>query len=86
MIYVYGRPDCSYCDKAKELLDETGLDYVYIDINEKPEARDMMRMRGHAMVPQVYNEDVCIGGYTDMEAWLKRMYPAQVTLMGDIRL
>ena len=86
MIYVYGRPDCTFCDQAKELLDETGLDYQYIDIKEHTAARDMMRMRGHATVPQVYNGDISIGGYTDMKAWLKRMYPSQVTLVGEIRI
>ena len=85
MIYVYGRKECVYCDKAIALLDESGLDYTYIDIYEKPETLEMMRRRGHATVPQVYNGDIHIGGYTDAEAWLKRVMPGGITIMGDIR-
>lgn len=86
MITVYGRPDCPYCDKAIELLEETGLDYTYIDIKEHLSALELMRTRGHASVPQVYNEDIHIGGYTDMEAWISRIYPQKVTVMGDVQL
>lgn len=31
MFIVYGRDNCKYCTKAKELLTELGLDFKYID-------------------------------------------------------
>ena len=86
MIYVYGREGCKFCEDAVDILEETGLDYVYIDIMEKGTALELMRMRGHTTVPQIYNGDIHIGGFTDMKAWLKRITPQQITIMGDLRL
>ena len=34
MITVYGREDCSYCDNAKEMLDNLDLEYSYIDVKK----------------------------------------------------
>ena len=32
MYLVLGRQNCSYCEKAKQLLEERGHEYLYVDI------------------------------------------------------
>ena len=85
MIIVYGRKDCKHCDELVAILDETGLDYKYIDINETPSAKNVLIIRGLATVPQTFNQDIHIGGKTDTIAWIKRSMPAGITLSGGIR-
>ena len=86
MIIIYGRPNCKHCDELKELMDETGLDYKYIDINETPSAKNVLIVRGLATVPQTFNQDIHIGGKVDTIAWLGRVYPQKVTLAGGIQI
>lgn len=85
MIRVYGRPQCVHCEELVEILDETGLDYTYIDIYQHQSAKEMMIRRGLTTVPQTFNEDVHIGNKIDTIAWIKRVMPTGITLMGDIR-
>jgi len=35
---IYGRPDCEDTVQAREFLDERGVTYEYLNINEDPEA------------------------------------------------
>lgn len=35
---VYGRPGCEDTERARELLDERGVTYEYVNIDEDPEA------------------------------------------------
>ena len=86
MIIIYGRENCKHCDELKNIMDETGLDYKYIDINERPSAKNVLIVRGLSTVPQTFNEDVHIGGKIDTIAWLKRVYPQRVTIAGNVRL
>lgn len=32
MYIIYGKPNCPYCDRAKELLDSKGLEYQYHNV------------------------------------------------------
>ena len=85
MINVYGRKDCKHCDELIAILDESGLDYRYIDVYEHQSALELMRRRGLATVPQTFNGDIHIGGKSDTIAWLKRVMPAGITIAGKIR-
>lgn len=39
---VYGRPDCEDTQRARDYLDERGVTYEYIDINQDPEAEEFV--------------------------------------------
>jgi len=39
---VYGRPDCDDTQRARALLDERGVTYEYININEDSEAEQFV--------------------------------------------
>lgn len=71
MIQVYGKPKCSYCDKAKHILGMYGIDYEYINIMEDETAMDMIVDAGLKSVPQIYLDDKHIGGYEDLVKYLK---------------
>lgn len=73
---VYGRDNCPYCVKAKELLDSRGLQYEYIDVSENQDAREFIKSIGCTTVPQVfYDDDVYIGGYTELVKWVAEREP-----------
>lgn len=70
-IYGFGN-GCVYCDKAVDLLNDKGLEYTFKDIktdmdlrNELQEVRGLDSLKGQT-VPQVFINDVYIGGYTDL--------------------
>jgi glutaredoxin 1 len=81
---VYGKPDCSYCQRAKVLLDQKnkeGLcEYDYIDIlrPENKDHYDFVIGAGHKTVPQIYLEHPMgigyhhIGGFNDLVEHFKK--------------
>lgn len=70
---VYSKPECVYCDKAKQLLESHGLQYreVVIDVGQEkqPEVEYITvtalkeRIPGVRTVPQIYRGEQLIGGY-----------------------
>jgi glutaredoxin 3 len=69
-IEIYTSPWCPYCTRAKRLLDQKGVDYQEIDIMAEPRRRPEMveRAGGRTSVPQIFIDDVGIGGCDDMHA------------------
>lgn len=67
---IYGKTDCIFCDKAKALLDENGLSYVYYDVMDDIEARqDLLEAIPEVRtVPQIFLDDEYIGGFDELNA------------------
>ena len=69
MYLVIGRRNCSYCDKAKETLEEKGTPYVYVDITSGDGITDavwkhfLVEDLGAKTVPQIFR---LLGGYDDL--------------------
>lgn len=64
MITVYSKPQCPFCDRAKQLLESRGVEYTVIDVSETPEAREYLVAQGLRSVPQIYRGTTLIpGGY-----------------------
>lgn len=70
MYTVYTTSTCPYCVYAKELLEEQGLEYREINVNDKPEYREFLLFRDLKTVPQIYYGMVHIGGYTQLKEYL----------------
>lgn len=66
---IYGRDNCPYCVKAKELLQKKEVWWAYIDLTKNPTIRERMMAKGFKTVPIIYNGDTLIGGYTDLEKY-----------------
>lgn len=74
MITVYGKPGCSFCTKAKNLLELMKLEYQYKDIASDPLIREELfeRVPNAKTVPQIFIENELIGGYDQLYARLKQ--------------
>ena len=70
MLYeIYGTANCTFCDKAKQLLMQHDKAYTFIDVAEDEDitAAFFKRFPGVRTVPQIVVEDEHIGGYHDLE-------------------
>lgn len=67
-VEIYVTPSCPYCIRAKALLDKKGVSYEIIDIRQHPEKRREMLKRsdGRRTVPQIFINDVGVGGFDDI--------------------
>lgn len=69
-VVIYRTVYCPYCDMAKRLLDDMDVEYEQIDVTNDPAARAELitRTGGKRTVPQIFINDVSVGGYTDLAA------------------
>ena len=69
-VEIYTKMFCGYCYRAKRLLDSKGVEYVEYDITMDGKKRDEMRARAPAArtVPQIFIDDVGVGGSDDLAA------------------
>lgn len=70
MFTIYGRTNCEWCDRAKELLESTGHKYDYVDIYSSVRAQEMFKDKAFKTVPQVFFDIKHIGGYDALENYL----------------
>ena len=71
-IEIYTTRTCGYCFAAKRTLDSESLEYVEYDVSRDMEKRQwLMRVTGQRTVPQIFVNDVSIGGYTELRAALR---------------
>lgn len=69
-VTIYTKAYCPYCVRAKSVLDNKGVSYTELRIDEQPELRPQMieRAGGRSTVPQIFIGDRHIGGCDDMLA------------------
>ena len=66
-IRMYSTTWCGYCIRAKALLERRGLEYEEIVMDDDPAFRQkLLEMTGRWTVPQIFIDDVPIGGYTEL--------------------
>lgn len=71
MYTVWGRPDCKWCERAKEFLADMNEPYDYVELRPSNLEEFNILTGGAKTVPQIFYKDELIGGY---EA-LKFTYP-----------
>jgi glutaredoxin 3 len=69
-IEIYTTPICGYCQMAKRLLAEKGVEYTEIDLFDDPDRRAemMQRANGGRTVPQIFIDGTHVGGCDDLYA------------------
>jgi glutaredoxin 3 len=69
-VEVYSSMWCPFCFRAKMLLKDKGVEFTEIDVDGSPAIRDAMRDRadGRYTVPQIFIDDVGVGGSDDLAA------------------
>ena len=66
-IRMYSTTWCGYCIRAKSLLERRGLEYEEIVMDDDPAFRQkLLEMTGRWTVPQIFIDEVPIGGYTEL--------------------
>lgn len=69
-IEIYTKGYCPYCHRAKALLAKKDVHYSEIDIDVKPELRNIMidKADGKSTVPQIFINGQHVGGCDDLFA------------------
>jgi glutaredoxin len=83
MIKIYGKENCLFCDKAKQLCSSKEINFRYYQLGQDYEIKELMELVPTARtMPQIfkeYNEEDTmestplyhIGGFTELQEWLK---------------
>ena len=65
---IYSQDGCMYCNLAKILMMERGIEFGEIDVRSSDEAKSLFKMNGFRTVPQIFTDrDVYVGGYQDLK-------------------
>jgi len=62
--------NCPWCDKAKALLAEKGLEFRATPL-DTPEKRSGFKAAGFTKVPQIWHNGNHIGGFTELDKYLQ---------------
>lgn len=68
VVEIYTRTFCSYCWRAKMLLESKGIEYKEIAVDFGGELKQVMvqRASGRTTVPQIFIGDLHVGGCDDL--------------------
>ena len=68
-VTIYTGSYCTYCKRAKSLLERKQLDYEEIRLDEAPEKREeLTRSLNWRTIPMIFVNEQFIGGYDDLAA------------------
>ena len=68
-VVLYTSGLCPYCSRAKQLLEDGGIDYEEIRVDKQRGMRaEMERRSGGTSVPQIFIDDRHVGGHDDLAA------------------
>ena len=70
MLILIGKPNCTYCEKAKDYCDKREIPYEYFDMSEHTEVKDLVVAMGAETVPQIFDGFKHIGGYEELLEYL----------------
>ena len=66
-ITVYSTDPCSFCVRAKELLDKRGIAYEEVNLAKDPAGREQLLSRtGMLSFPQIVIDDDLLGGFREL--------------------
>mgnify|MGYP001181341780 FL=1 len=72
MIKIYGTKTCSYCTRAKDLCSVNNIPFIEINISENEEAKQMLLENNYKTVPQIWDDEHYVGGYTDLVQYVSK--------------
>ncbi len=68
-VILYTTGYCPYCTRARQLLENKGIEFIDFRIDQDPEKRkEMIAKSGRNTVPQIFINNQHIGGCDDMYA------------------
>ena len=69
-ITVYSKPGCEDCLNVENLLRTKNLEFLECDITQDNDARLWLKYNHSEVVPQVFIDDVHVGGLTELKSYL----------------
>lgn len=72
MIRLYSKRKCLYCTKAKNMLNELGIEFEETKLdpekaNDKLKIDRLVKLTNQYTFPFIFEDKEFIGGYTDLE-------------------
>lgn len=69
-VEIYTAEYCSYCQRAKQLLDKKGVNYTEIRVDlDAAKREEMIQRTGRRTVPEILINGELIGGFDDLWAY-----------------
>lgn len=69
MLLVYTKNDCPFCDRAKALLENKGVPYRTINVQDHPDAKEFLMNQGLRSVPQIFDGSTLLpGGFQGLDS------------------
>jgi glutaredoxin len=69
---IWSKYHCPYCDQAKALLEQQGIEYEERKIGDGFTKEELLQAVPNARtVPQILIDNQLIGGFTDLQKYLK---------------
>jgi glutaredoxin len=69
-IVIYGKDNCAWCEKAKDLLAEIKVTYIYHNLNQSNLTDFKQKNPNIKTVPAIWINDTYIGGYQELSQWV----------------
>ena len=76
MFIMISKKECPFCIKAKDLLKNNNLNFEYLDVDTLDEGRksrisEIAKRLNHSTYPMIAHDNKFIGGYDDLQKYLK---------------
>ena len=80
MMLIYGKEMCEFCDKAKEVCHQYGIQFKYYSIDDrfdgqvyfdKLKARALKEKLTIKTVPVIWHNNKFIGGYNELMSYIE---------------
>ena len=77
---VWSKNQCPYCDQAKALLTQKGIEFEEKKIGDGYTKEDLLEAVPTARtVPQIFLDDKLIGGFTELRQYIQETMEPQST-------
>lgn len=73
MYHLISKEDCSWCKKARDLIEDQGEMVVVYHYKEHPMIIKLMFEANLKTVPQVWYNGTYIGTYEDLVKWFEKL-------------
>ncbi len=72
-IEIFTKDNCIWCDRAKSLLNSVDFIYTETDLSNDNDRQNFYEKVGEGVstVPQIFIEDIRIGGYPELVNWFE---------------
>ena len=76
---VYGTSKCVWCDNVAKDLKNADIDITKVDVTDAQNLAEMKKIAGEdaRTVPQVVIDGKYIGGYTEVDRYLRSLKPVE---------